>query len=106
MHKGQLPPPKYSIMNVKGFSVEEVTGVSDEAVMAGTAYDYNGSGNNAVVFAHMLVGSSAGLIDRKLYDDPDYIDMRAVDIVPDGNGDYFITVLADLMAAVPLQLVI
>ncbi len=86
--------------DVKNYAIVNVpNGASNrETVMAGTAFDNNGHG--VIHFAHMDNGALPsmnwpGIIHSKIFDDPAYIDERAVDIKATTNpNEFFITALS------------
>lgn len=85
--------PNSFAVNVKNYSTEIVTGTNNETVMAGTMFDQE-QPFNRVHFLH--IDQFGGILKSVVYDDPDYIDQRAVDIVAaniQGNDLYIITCL-------------
>lgn len=91
--------------NVKGYSTEMCTdyiSAAGETVKAGTIYDFNGTPGLNV--AHFLNVADDGTVNYSVYyRDPQYQEIRVVDIVGDENGGmgapqgtatYYITCLA------------
>lgn len=75
--------------DVKGYSTEMCTDYntnSGETVKAGTIYNYSGTGNHAV---HFLNVADDGTVNNSVFfEDPQYVELRVVDIVGDENGGW------------------
>jgi hypothetical protein len=80
--------------DVKMYSTEIVPGTSHESVMAGTVFEDINAYTNKVHFLHL--DEDGLIVTSMIYDDPNYRDERAIDIVPamiDGEIRYIITCL-------------
>ncbi len=81
--------------DVKGYSTEIRPGTTKQSVMAGTMF--NSDQHGRIHFLRCDDGPGGndypGIIVSEVYDDPDYYDERAVDIVAPNDNEYYITAL-------------